>query len=63
MSTQWLASLIALSCKVAGTWQAEFFNSIISFRHTKANTPVRALVFNGSELLAECERDPQFGSC
>ena len=27
----------------------------------KAMTPVRALVFNGRELGAECECDPQFG--
>jgi CRP-like cAMP-binding protein len=27
----------------------------------KAMTPVKALVLNGPKLLAECDRDPQFG--
>jgi CRP-like cAMP-binding protein len=41
-------------------WDAFIEEGVRSFTAT-AMTAVRALVFNGPELSAECERDPQFG--
>jgi CRP-like cAMP-binding protein len=41
-------------------WDAFIEDGVRSFTAT-AMTAVRALVFNGPELCAECERDPQFG--
>jgi CRP-like cAMP-binding protein len=41
-------------------WDAFIEGGVRCFT-AKTMTPVRALLFNGRELLAACERDPQFG--
>jgi CRP-like cAMP-binding protein len=50
---------VVTACEEIG-WDALIEEGVRCFT-AKAMTPVRAVVFNGPELLAECERDPQFG--
>ena len=54
-----LIAQVVIACEEIG-WDALIGEGVRCFT-AKAITPVRALVFNGPELCAECERDPQFG--
>ena len=54
-----LIAPVVIDCEEIG-WDALIREGVRCFT-AKAITPVRALVFHGQELRAECERDPQFG--
>jgi CRP/FNR family transcriptional regulator, cyclic AMP receptor protein len=54
-----LIAQVVIECEEIG-WDAFIEEGVRCFT-AKAMTPVRAVVFNGPELLAECARDPQFG--
>jgi CRP-like cAMP-binding protein len=64
LALSWRAHAVVLSRTViAGEefgWCALIKESVRRFT-AKTMTPVEALVFNGPELRAECDRNPQFG--
>jgi CRP-like cAMP-binding protein len=64
LTLSWRAHVVAMGeTVIAGEefgWCALIKESVRRFT-AKTMTPVEALVFNGSELRAECNRNPQFG--
>ena len=63
LTLPWNANSLIAQVVIAGEeigWDAFIEEGVRSFT-AKAMTPVRALIFNGRELRAECECDPQFG--
>jgi CRP-like cAMP-binding protein len=64
LALSWKANAAIISqAIVAGEdtgWCALIKESVRQFT-AKAMTPVQALAFNGPELRAECDRNPQFG--